>query len=68
MIIIIIIIIPINNIISERIKLAPKENKTRCDWEGEGDPLGIVQVIKIWPYEQQVVYAHPKIRPGEWDA
>ena len=33
---------------------------------GEGDPLGIVQEIKIWPYEQ-VVYAQPRTSPGEWD-
>ena len=37
---------------------------------GQGDPLGIVQEIKeikIWPYEQ-IVYAQPRICPGEWDA
>ena len=28
--------------------------------------MGIVQEIKIWPYEQ-VVYAQPGICPGEWD-
>ena len=33
----------------------------------EGAPLGIVQEIEIWPYEQ-VVYARPRIRLGEWDA
>ena len=33
---------------------------------GEGDPLGIVQEIEIWPYEQ-VVYAQPRICSGEWD-
>ena len=33
----------------------------------EGDPLGIVQEISIWPYEQ-VGYAQPRILPGEWDA
>ena len=41
---------------------------------GEGYPLGIVQEIKIWPYEQ-AVYAQPGIYPenethkleGFWD-
>ena len=33
---------------------------------GESDPLGIVQEIEIWPYEQ-VVYASTRIRPREWD-
>ena len=33
----------------------------------EGDPLGIVQEIEIWPYKQ-VVYAQPRIHCGEWDA
>ena len=39
--------------------------KTRLD--GQGDPLGIVQEIEIWPYEQ-MVYAQPRICPGERDA
>ena len=34
---------------------------------GQGDPLGIEQEIKIWPYEQ-MVDAQPRIRCGEWDA
>ena len=34
---------------------------------GKGDPLGIVQEIWIWPYEQ-MVYAQPSTCPGEWDA
>ena len=34
---------------------------------GEGDSLEIVQRIHIWPYEQ-VVYAQPRIPPGECDA
>ena len=33
---------------------------------GQSDPLGIVQEIEIWPYEQ-MVYAHPSIRFGERD-
>ena len=33
----------------------------------DGHPLGIVQEIEIWPYEQ-VVYIQPGISPGEWDA
>ena len=31
-----------------------------------GDPLGTVQEIEIWPYEQ-MVYAQSGICPGEWD-
>ena len=31
----------------------------------KGDPLGIVQEIKIRPCEH-VVYAQPRIPPGEW--
>ena len=34
---------------------------------GDGDPLGIVQEILIWPYEQ-VVYAQPGIRSRKWDS
>ena len=34
---------------------------------GEGYPQEIVQEIEIRPYEE-VVYAQPRIRPGEWDA
>ena len=30
------------------------------------NPLGIVQEIEIWPYEQ-MIYAQPRICPGEWD-
>ena len=33
---------------------------------GQGDPLGNVQEIEIWPYEQ-VAYAQPRTRSGEWD-
>ena len=33
----------------------------------QGDPLGIVQEVQIWPYEK-VVYALAGIRSGEWDA
>ena len=33
---------------------------------GEGDPLGILQEIELWPCEQ-VVYAQPRIHPVEWD-
>ena len=43
-----------------------KECKTRrLGWEG--DPMGIVQEILVWPY-QRVVYEQPRIHPGEWDA
>ena len=34
---------------------------------GKGDPLGIVQDIKIWTY-CQLVYALTRIGPKEWDA
>ena len=34
---------------------------------GQDDPLGIVQEIEIWTYEQ-MVYAEPRICPWEWDA
>ena len=33
---------------------------------GEGDRLGNVQEIEVWPCEQNV-YAQPIIRPVEWD-
>ena len=33
---------------------------------GIGNPLGLVQEIEIWPYEQ-IIYAQPRIFPGEWD-
>ena len=34
---------------------------------GKGNPLGIMQEIEIWSYEQ-VVYGQLKICPGEWDS
>ena len=41
----------INHIINECSKLAQKEYKKRHDWVGgQGDPLGIVQEIKVWPH------------------
>ena len=52
----------INHIISECIKLAQKEYKTWQDWMGIGDPLGDVQEIEIYLYEQ-MVYAQPSICP-----
>ena len=54
----------INHIISECSKLAQKEYKIWLG--GQSDSLGIVQEIELWPYEQ-MVYAQPKICPGEWD-
>ena len=36
-----------------------------CD-SGQDDPLGIVQEIEIWPYEQ-MIYAQTSICPREWD-
>ena len=54
------------NHISKWGKLAQKEYK--LDTTGwESDPLGVVWKIEIWPHKQ-VVYAQPRIRPGEWDA
>ena len=50
----------VNTIISEWSKLAQKEYKS-----GQGDPLGIMWEIEVWPYEQ-IVYAQPNICPGEW--
>ena len=41
------------------------EEETRLN--GEGDPLGIIQEIKIWPY-YQMVYTQTRIRSREWDA
>ena len=32
---------------------------------GQSDPLGNVQEIEVWLYEQ-MVYAQPRICPGEW--
>ena len=55
-----------NNILSECSKLAQKEHKTRHKWVEQGGPLGTVQEIENWPYEQ-MVYAQPSIYPGEWD-
>ena len=37
-------------------------------WSGkQGDPLGIVQEVEVWPYEQ-MVYAQHRIFPIEWGA
>ena len=33
---------------------------------GQSDPLGIAQESEVWPYEQ-MVYAQPRIGPGERD-
>ena len=32
----------------------------------QGDPLGIVQEIKIWSCEQ-MVYSQPRISPVKWE-
>ena len=45
------------------LQLAQKEKRLG----GQSDPMGIEQKILIWPYEQ-IVYAQPRICPGEWDA
>ena len=34
---------------------------------GQGDPLGDVQEIEIWPYEL-MVYAQPNSSPRKWHA
>ena len=49
----------------QRISTEREQNKTWLG--GKGDPLGIVQEVKIWPFKQ-MVYAQPSICPGEWDA
>ena len=55
-----------NHVISEYSKLTQKSIRLpRLD--GEGDPLGIVQEIEIWPY-YQMVRAQTRIYPREWDA
>ena len=41
------------------------QDKTWLGWKG--DPLGIVQEVKILLYEQ-IVYAKPRIHPEEWHA
>ena len=41
------------------------KNSTRLDMTGwEGDPLGIMQEIEIWPY-YEMVYIKTRIHPGE---
>ena len=35
--------------------------------DGKGDPLGIVQEIEIWPYNQ-IVQAQTRIPHRGWDA
>ena len=55
----------INHIISECSKLAQMEDRTGYDWVGRWY-VGIVQEIKIWPYNQ-MVYAQTKIRRAERD-
>ena len=57
----------INHIIWECRNFALKEYKIRHFYGVQGNPLGIVQEIEVWPSEQ-TVYAQPRIRPGEWDA
>ena len=32
----------------------------------QGEPLGIVQEVWIWPYEQ-IGYSQPGFHSGEWD-
>ena len=57
-----------NHIISKCSRLARRKYKTRHDWGGgQGDPLGIVEEIKIWPHKQ-MIYAQPRIRLRKWDA
>ena len=55
------------HIISEWSQQTQKEYKTRHNWVSEGDPLGTVQGIKFWPYNQ-MVYTQTRIRPRKWDA
>ena len=45
-----------------------KKRTQELIWLGsKGSPLGIVQAIKVLPYNQ-MVYAQIRLRPGEWDA
>ena len=55
----------IHHVISERSKLAGKKDYTPLG--GKGDPLEIVQEIKIWPH-YPLVQPQTRICPGEWDA
>ena len=55
------------NDISEYSKLPQNEYKTRHNLSGKGDPLGIVQEIKIWLY-YQMISVQTKISPRKWDA
>ena len=55
----------INHIIIECSKSTQNEYKIRHDRGWEGDLLGIVQEIEIWPYEQ-MVFAQPRIRFLFW--
>ena len=47
-------------------KKQKKTSKDSTRLGEEGDPLGIVQKIEIWPYNQ-ILYAQSRIRPREWD-
>ena len=54
----------INHIINKCSKLEQKSKRLDTTWEG--DSPGIVQEIKIWPWEQ-MVYAQLRISLGEWE-
>ena len=41
-----------------------KDQKRLCE---QGNLLGTVQEIRMWPYIQ-IVYTQPRICPGEWNA
>ena len=49
----------INHLVSEKYKI-------RSDCVGEGDLLGFLQEILIWP-DERMVYAQPRICPKKWD-
>ena len=54
---------PINK---RMLQISTKRVKDQTQLDRKGDPPGIVQEFKIWLYEQ-VVFAQPKICPGEED-
>ena len=52
----------INHIIRECSKLAQKEYDTRHDWVGK---VIYWQLYKRFKFDEQMIYAQPRIRPGE---
>ena len=46
-------------------QISTERLKDLAQLDGQGDPLGIVHEIEVWPYKK-MVYAQPRICPGEW--